>query len=228
MGDQKRMGFTFFRSYYESARELPDAERLALYDALMTNVFEGEEPEVEGIVKALYILIEPILSKSEARAAAGRAGGKAKSKQTPSKKKAKPKQSPRDKDKDEDLDTDRDEDRDEDVDSKTTPTQSPKPAPKPAKKIKYADFVSMTNDEHSSLVAKVGEAGAARCIEILDNYKGANGKTYKSDYRAILNWTVGRYREELAKSAPPRSSGGKTDTLGVLESMLYEGGGENK
>jgi hypothetical protein len=72
------------------------------------------------------------------------------------------------------------------------------PAPKP-EKIKYADFVSLTNDEYSSLVAKLGEDGAKRCIEILDNYKGATGKKYKSDYRAILNWVVQRYEEEQSK-----------------------------
>ena len=54
----------------------------------------------------------------------------------------------------------------------------------------------MTNDEYSSLVAKLGESGAKRCVEILDNYKGANGKKYDSDYRAILNWVVARYQSE--------------------------------
>jgi hypothetical protein len=69
--------------------------------------------------------------------------------------------------------------------------QKPKP-----EKIKYADFVSLTNAEYKALVAKLGEEGTKRCIEILDNYKGATGKKYKSDYRAILNWVVERYEEE--------------------------------
>ena len=76
---------------------------------------------------------------------------------------------------------------------------------KAAPKVKYADFVSMTNDEHSSLVAKLGEQGAARCVEILDNYKGSNNKTYASDYRAILNWVVGRYEEEQQRGPPGRT-----------------------
>lgn len=65
--------------------------------------------------------------------------------------------------------------------------------------VQFADFVSMTNEEYSSLVTKLGEHGAKRCIEILDNYKGANGKRYKSDYRAILNWVISRYEEEQNK-----------------------------
>lgn len=68
-----------------------------------------------------------------------------------------------------------------------------------SEKTKFAEFVSMTNDEYTSLVAKVGEQGAKRCIEILDNYKGSSGKKYNSDYRAILNWVINRYKEEKAK-----------------------------
>jgi hypothetical protein len=71
--------------------------------------------------------------------------------------------------------------------------------PKKPPKTQYAEFVSMTDDEHSSLVAKLGVKGAARCVEILDNSKGANGKKYVSDYRAILNWVVKRYEDERAE-----------------------------
>ncbi len=72
------------------------------------------------------------------------------------------------------------------------------PAPQ-TEKIKYADFVSLTNAEYEALVAKLGEDGAKRCIEILDNYKGSTGRKYKSDYRTILNWVVQRYEEEQQK-----------------------------
>jgi hypothetical protein len=81
-------------------------------------------------------------------------------------------------------------------------------------KVRYAEFVSMTNGEYSSLVAELGEAGAKRCIEILDNYKGANGKRYSSDYRAILNWVVKRYREETGKGGNAHGPG---DTGGGQE-----------
>jgi hypothetical protein len=64
------------------------------------------------------------------------------------------------------------------------------------KKTKYAEFVSLTNAEHTALVAKLGDDGTKRCIEILDNYKGSTGKRYRSDYRTILNWVVQRYEDE--------------------------------
>jgi len=69
----------------------------------------------------------------------------------------------------------------------------------------YAEFVSLTNAEHAALVARVGEDGTKRCIEILDNYKGSTGRKYKSDYRTILNWVVQRYEEEKKRQAPKQS-----------------------
>lgn len=67
------------------------------------------------------------------------------------------------------------------------------------KKIKYADDVSMTEKEYQTLVQEHGEERTKRMIEILDNYKVANGKRYKSDYRAILNWVVSRLAQEESK-----------------------------
>jgi hypothetical protein len=64
------------------------------------------------------------------------------------------------------------------------------------KKIKYAEFVSLSEDEYNKLVSEYGEQQVKRMIEILDNYKGSTGRTYKSDYRAILNWVVDRIKKE--------------------------------
>ena len=66
-------------------------------------------------------------------------------------------------------------------------------------KKEYAEFVSMIEDEYMKLVEAHTKEGADRMIQILNNYKGSTGKKYKSDYLAILNWVVGRYKEELQK-----------------------------
>ena len=76
----KPEGLTFFRSYYEAASELPDKQRLALYDAIMQFGFDNVIPELNGIVKTAFTLIKPNLSKSKARSKAGAAGGRGKSK----------------------------------------------------------------------------------------------------------------------------------------------------
>jgi hypothetical protein len=65
--------------------------------------------------------------------------------------------------------------------------------------IQYAEFVKMTEDEYNKLVAKYGEKKVKRMIEVLDNYKGATGKKYKSDYRAILNWVADKVLKENGK-----------------------------
>jgi len=62
----------------------------------------------------------------------------------------------------------------------------------------------MTNAEYDKLVSTYGKDFADQCITTLDNYKGANGKKYKDDYRAILNWVVNRVKSELSKK--PESS----------------------
>jgi hypothetical protein len=60
----------------------------------------------------------------------------------------------------------------------------------------------MTVEEYEKLKERFNgnEIAAKKCIDILDNYKGANGKTYKNDYRAILTWVVDKYEKEYAKN----------------------------
>jgi hypothetical protein len=68
-------------------------------------------------------------------------------------------------------------------------------------KIKYAEFVSMTEKEYNSLSSQFGEEGTLEMVKILDDYKGANPKkrTYESDFRAIHSWVVKRYQDEFGK-----------------------------
>lgn len=75
--------------------------------------------------------------------------------------------------------------------------------PKKPRKKHYAEYVMLTEQEYQKLVEAHGEAMVQRMIEILDNYKGAKGKRYKDDYRAILNWVVQRAQEERAKGIVP-------------------------
>ncbi len=70
------------------------------------------------------------------------------------------------------------------------------PKKKTPPKTKYAEFVQMKEEEHQKLVLEYGDAAVKEFIRILDGYKGATGKTYKDDYRAILNWVVSRVKNE--------------------------------
>jgi hypothetical protein len=63
-------------------------------------------------------------------------------------------------------------------------------------KNKYADYVSMTEDQYKKLTDRFGEHNTKIMIEILNNYKGSKGKKYKDDYLAILNWVVDRAKQD--------------------------------
>ncbi len=89
--------------------------------------------------------------------------------------------------------------------------EEPKEKPKKSSKAKpdkkkYADFVSMTEEEYGKLIGEYGEEAAKRMVEILNNYKGSTGKPYKSDYLAILNWVVKRIKEESPGIIRPKTS----------------------
>ena len=84
--------------------------------------------------------------------------------------------------------------------------EEPKESSVKETKVHFAEFVTMTNAEYDKLVSTYGVDFTNQCITRLDNYKGANGKKYKSDYRAILNWVVSREQEEQAKKNSRSSS----------------------
>ena len=60
----------------------------------------------------------------------------------------------------------------------------------------HAPTVLLTDDEYGKLVSSYGKDGSEWMIQKLDDYKAAKGATYKSDYRAILNWVVKEYQKE--------------------------------
>lgn len=70
-------------------------------------------------------------------------------------------------------------------------------------KLRYAEYVCMTEREYQKLVAEYGEPATQEFIKILNNYKGSKGKAYKNDYLAILSWVVDRYKENKSKSPAP-------------------------
>lgn len=65
--------------------------------------------------------------------------------------------------------------------------------------LTFGEFVTMSQDEYDALIEKYGEQVAKKCIQELDNYKGASGRKYKSDYRAILSWVADRVSEREQK-----------------------------
>lgn len=69
-----------------------------------------------------------------------------------------------------------------------------------AKKYKYAEYVTLTRDEYTKLCVEYTEESAKEMIDMLNNYKGAKGKKYKSDYFTIRGWVKDKYYENLQKN----------------------------
>ncbi|MGR3220921.1 MAG: replication protein [Candidatus Anammoxibacter sp.] len=77
------------------------------------------------------------------------------------------------------------------IDTKDTITKNSKT--KEIKKVKFLDFIYLSEDEHRKLVEKFGEDGTAKYIEKINSYAHQIGskkfKTkYDSHYHTILNW----------------------------------------
>ena len=60
----KTAGFRWLPSYYEAVRDLPDAERLRIYDAMADFGFGNETAELPPLLNAIFRLITPSLGKS--------------------------------------------------------------------------------------------------------------------------------------------------------------------
>lgn len=68
-------------------------------------------------------------------------------------------------------------------------------------KNNYAEFVTLTDLEYEKLVAEHGEQAVKEMIEILNSYKAASGRKYKSDYHTMTGrgWVLEKYRKESLK-----------------------------
>lgn len=91
----KREQFTFYRSFWESLKELPKKDQLPFVFAICSYVFEEETKPITGAAKSAFVLVKPILDKASKKAASGKQGGiksKANNKQTESKTEANEKQ----------------------------------------------------------------------------------------------------------------------------------------
>lgn len=74
--DTERKAFSFYRSYYEASKDLPTKEDQADFlMAICSYIFEGEEPELQGVASAMFKLAKPNLETSLKRANAGQIGG---------------------------------------------------------------------------------------------------------------------------------------------------------
>lgn len=61
---------------------------------------------------------------------------------------------------------------------------------KEKEKHPYRDNVLLTSDEYQKLIDQYGQSHVEKMLDKLAGYKLSKGKTYKSDYGAILQWVA--------------------------------------
>lgn len=72
----ERKQITFFASYFEAAHELPDAERLAIYDAILSMAFDDADPHpASPVARAVWAAIRPNVQHTINKSNAGMCGG---------------------------------------------------------------------------------------------------------------------------------------------------------
>ena len=73
---EEKNGFTFFRSYWDGMKCLKQNEKIRLLDAVCEYRFEGIEPDLSGVLMALFIQIKANIDSADKKAAAGKKGGR--------------------------------------------------------------------------------------------------------------------------------------------------------
>ena len=85
----ERDSLLFYKSFYDAIKELDPADQAACYDAIFRYAFHGEEVELTGICKAIFLLIKPQIDANNQKYLNGLKGGRPKEEE---KTKEKPKQ----------------------------------------------------------------------------------------------------------------------------------------
>ena len=65
-----------YRSFRDAARDLPDAERLAFWDAVIDYGLDGVEPQASGIAKTLFTAVKPNIDNYRDSVFIGKTGGR--------------------------------------------------------------------------------------------------------------------------------------------------------
>ncbi len=79
----ERNSFVFYGSFKEAVTELDPMQRLEFYEAVMEYGLTGEEPNMKGVVKALFLMAKPQLDKNQERYENGKKGGRPKTEPKP-------------------------------------------------------------------------------------------------------------------------------------------------
>jgi hypothetical protein len=89
-------------------------------------------------------------------------------------------------------------------------------------KIKFREFVELTQDQHDVLLAKHGPELLKLMFDKLDSFKGSNGKSYKSDYHTMKDggWVLIQVKKDL--ETQKSKAGPSSDNIAKAEMLCNE------
>ncbi len=177
----KRDQFTFYRSYYEALRNLPQKERAKAVMAICSYALDEELPELSGVALSVFTLIRPTLDS-----------GRKKAENRKNKTKTKQEQNSKEREKEVEKECKGEKERENDSSLPLTPSRQPKPPDwgfGPELTAALSDWLRYKREKReaykptgeASLVAQVrnralehGEAAVADLIRrsMSSNYKG--------------------------------------------------------
>lgn len=80
-----RNSFIFYKSFYESIKELDKDIQYEIYKAIIEYEFEKKEPNLKGVSKSIFTLIKPQLEANDIKYENGKKGGRPKTETKPNK-----------------------------------------------------------------------------------------------------------------------------------------------
>ena len=229
--DTDRKAFSFYRSYYEAAKDLPTKEDQADFlMAICSYIFDGVEPEITGVASAMFKLAKPNLDTSIKRASVGQTGGKSKSnaKQNGSKPEANAKQNgskPEANDKQTESNDEANPKRymindyminDQVINEKEKRDKKEKP-----QRHKYGQYnnVLLSDDELKKLKDEFPSDWQER-IERVSEYCASKGVTYKNYLATIRAWA----RKDKPRIVPVQKNDVQSGLAQALEILGVQDG----
>lgn len=191
-----RKGFLFYASFAEALSLLPDAERLAAYDALVAYALEGTDPPA-GTVGAIITLMRPLLDASSAKydtaVENGKKGGRPRKEETEKKpeenqKKTREETSGKTIKKEKEI-----------YKEKTLSNESVKEKGAPRHALGAYKHVMLSAHDLTELDDKYGHEDVKEGIRIVDEYCEQSGKRYKNYSLVLKNWGIPEAKQKRAR-----------------------------
>lgn len=189
----------FYRSFYEALKDLPDSDRLQIYDAIFSYGLDLSEVKLSGIQSTIWKLIKPNIDANLRRYENGLKGAKAKQEQSKPKAKGKQKESKPKANVDVDVDDDKDKDKNNDKDKDENIYR------------KFAHLKISILENQKLLDAGFKQIEVDEVLLKIENY--SKNKNYKSLYLTALDWLKRDKQKQFTPQPTQGYSAGSMQSL---------------